>query len=54
MTILLTCVFCLLLILVLATSLNPQRQGSGGHMINASWLDSAERFRLITRWGAQL
>lgn len=54
MTILFISIFCLLLVLVLAICLRPHGRDSWGHMIDAGWLDSNERFKLVTRWGAQL
>jgi len=54
MAILIICIFGGLLILPLAICLTQQDQSSHGHMIDAGWLDSSEKFKLVARWGAQL
>ena len=52
MTILFACGFILLFILVIAGSLKLQVWNSSVHMINVDWMDGAEKFKMIARWGA--
>ncbi|MDT8421253.1 MAG: hypothetical protein RQ754_12555 [Desulfuromonadales bacterium] len=54
MAMLMICILGGLLILPLATCLTQQDQSSHGHLIDATWLDSSEKFKLVARWGAQL
>lgn len=53
MTVLFVFGLCIVFILFLEGVLKLQPRNSRGHMINAGWLESSERFKLITRWGAQ-
>lgn len=52
MTILFILGFCIILILALTGCLKLKNWSNRGRMIDANWLDSSERFKLITRWGA--
>lgn len=53
MTFLFIIVFCTVVILTLAGCLKLQTWNSRAHLVNADWLDAAEKFKLISRWGAQ-
>jgi len=44
--------FILLAVLVVVGDLRMKIWDSKRRMINAEWLDDAEKFDLITRWGA--
>ena len=44
--------FCALLFLALVGRLVMRNGENPSRMINADWLDSSEKFNLITRWGA--
>lgn len=44
---------CLLFILVLSGYLRLKTWESQGRVVNADWLDNDEKFKLLTRWGAQ-
>ena len=46
------CMFFVLIFLVIVGCLNLQTWNSSVRMINADWMDAAEKFKLITRWGA--
>lgn len=54
MTILMIFSICIVFILALSGSLKRKARNSRGNIINAQWLDTTEKFKLITRWGAQL
>ena len=54
MTILFTCGVTSVLILVLAGCCKMRIWDSRGRMINTAGLTEAEKFKLISRWGAQL
>ena len=53
MTILFILGFCIILGLALAGCLKLQVWDSGAHMINSDWMNDPEKFKLISRWGAQ-
>jgi len=53
MTFLLLIGFCTMVILVLVGCLKLQTWNSSAHLLNAEGLDSSERFKLLSRWGAQ-
>lgn len=53
MTLMFATGFYILLILALVGFLKFKIWNSRVRMINASWLDESEKFKLITRWGAQ-
>lgn len=53
MSILLIYGFVGLLLLVLAGSLWLQPWNSNLHLLNADGLDTEEKFKLVSRWGAQ-
>jgi len=40
------------LVLLLVGCERAEVCNSGLHMINAGWMDEAEKFKLISRWGA--
>jgi hypothetical protein len=52
MAILFLCGFCTTLLLVLVLCLKVRSWESASRMINADWLEPADKFNLITRWGA--
>ena len=53
MTILLYLSLSVLAITFIIGCLNTQNRHGGARMINADWLEPAEKFHLIARWGAR-
>ena len=53
MTILFLLSLSALAITVVISCLSMQNWQGGARMINADWMDSSEKFRLIARWGAR-
>lgn len=53
MTFLLLIGFCTIVILALVGCLKLQTWNSSAHLINAEGLNPSEKFKLLSRWGAQ-
>ncbi len=53
MTILLFLSMSALAVTVVINCLSMQNRQGGARMINADWLDPADKFHLIARWGAR-
>lgn len=53
MAILTLIIFCIPVALVVVTGLQRLENNSRDLMVHAAWLDETERFKIITRWGAQ-
>ena len=45
--------FCLLVVLVALGALILQPMKSNRHMLNVEWMNDAEKFALIARWGVR-
>lgn len=45
--------FCLLVVLIAVGAIYLQPITSSRHMLNVEWMDDAEKFALITRWGVR-
>lgn len=52
MLILFAVIFFALVVLALVGCLSLQTWNSQARMVNADWLDTAEKFKMIARWGA--
>ncbi len=39
-------------LLIIFGFIKLENMGTNGRIINAEWLDDAEKFRIISRWGA--
>lgn len=53
MTILLFLSICAIVSVIVISCLSMQNRHGGARMINAEWMDPAEKFHFITRWGAR-
>lgn len=45
--------FCLTVVLVAVGAILLQSVKSSRHMLNVEWMDEAEKFALIARWGVR-